>query len=192
MAVNVSARQLAEPNFVEQVQSVLWGSGIDPHRVILELTESLVVEDSETAIAALWRLRGLGVRIALDDFGTGYSSLARLGDLPLDELKIDKSFVDRLGVAPTDSTALVTAAIAMGHGLGLTVVAEGVETQLQAAQLGELGCDLLQGYVLGRPQTAADLDGQLGRRLLADPDSIPRPREADVEYAVPVPRLMTG
>ena len=182
VAVNVSARQLAEPGFVDQVQSVVWAAGVDPHRVILELTESLLVEDSELAIAALWQLRSLGFKLALDDFGTGYSSLARLGELPLDELKIDKSFVDRLGVGPTDSTALVTAAIAMGHGLGLTVVAEGVESATQAAHLTSLSCDLLQGYWLGKPQTVEALTPQLGQNLVRNAGGIPAPRsDADAD-----------
>jgi diguanylate cyclase (GGDEF)-like protein len=189
VAVNVSARQLSEPGFVDQVQSVVWAAGVDPHRVILELTESLLVEDSESAIASLWRLRSLGFKLALDDFGTGYSSLARLGELPLDELKIDKSFVDRLGVGPTDSTALVTAAIAMGHGLGLTVVAEGVETQSQAAQLTSLSCDLLQGYLLGKPQTVEALGPQIGQKLMTEP-AIPEPRNADEEPAMLIPQLV--
>ncbi|MBK5308218.1 MAG: GGDEF domain-containing protein [Frankiaceae bacterium] len=192
VAVNVSARQLSEPDFVEKVQSVIWAAGVDPHRVILELTESMLVEDSEVAIAASWRLRSLGFRLALDDFGTGYSSLARLGELPLDELKIDKSFVDRLGVGPTDSTALVTAAIAMGHGLGLTVVAEGVETHSQAAHLTSLSCDLLQGYWLGRPQTVEALTPQFGQNLVAQA-GIPAPREDSVDAApagLHVPQLV--
>jgi EAL domain-containing protein (putative c-di-GMP-specific phosphodiesterase class I) len=176
VAVNVSARQLVEPDFVAQVQTVLWSAGVDPRQVRLELTESMLVEDGEAAIAALWQLRRLGVRLAIDDFGTGYSSLARIGELPIDEMKIDKSFVDRLGVTPHDSTALVTAAIAMGHGLGLEVVAEGVETQLQATQLAALGCDLLQGYLLGRPQAPDDVTPQLGQRLLAELSQIPAPR----------------
>jgi diguanylate cyclase (GGDEF)-like protein len=190
VAVNVSARQLAEPGFVDQVQSVVWAAGVDPHRVLLELTESLLVEDSEQAIAALWQLRSLGFRLALDDFGTGYSSLARLGELPLDELKIDKSFVDRLGVGPTDSTALVTAAIAMGHGLGLTVVAEGVESATQAAHLTALSCDLLQGYLLGKPQSIDALTPQLRQNLLADAGGIPEPRAADTASSVHVPQLV--
>jgi diguanylate cyclase (GGDEF)-like protein len=190
VAVNVSARQLAEPGFVDQVQSVVWAAGVDPHRVILELTESLLVEDSELAIAALWQLRSLGFRLALDDFGTGYSSLARLGELPLDELKIDKSFVDRLGVGPTDSTALVTAAIAMGHGLGLTVVAEGVESATQAAHLTALSCDLLQGYWLGKPQTVEALAPQLGKNLMKDAGGIPTPRAAEADTGLHIPQLV--
>jgi diguanylate cyclase (GGDEF)-like protein len=176
IAVNVSARQLVEPGFVEDVRRVLWSSGVDPTRVVLELTESLLVDDSEAAVAVLWQLRGLGLRLALDDFGTGYSSLARLGDLPLDEMKIDKSFVDRLGALPRDSATLVTAAVAMGQGLGLEVVAEGVETAAQAAFLREVGCDLLQGYLLGKPQPADDIATQFNHLMLPKPGSIPAPR----------------
>ena len=188
-AVNVSARQLAEPGFVEQVRDILWSTGFDPHNIILELTESLLMEDAEAAVAVLWQLRGLGVRLALDDFGTGYSSLARLGDLPLDELKIDKSFVDRLGAAEGDSTALVTAAVAMGHGLGLTVVAEGIETPEQAAMLTSVDCDLLQGYLLGRPQKPADLTPQFQERLLPEASALPQPRDPGTTEVF-VPRLM--
>ncbi|MCW2570698.1 MAG: signaling protein [Frankiales bacterium] len=190
VAVNVSARQLVEPDFVAHVQAVLWSAGVDPRQVRLELTESMLVEDGEAAIAALWQLRRLGVRLAIDDFGTGYSSLARIGELPIDEMKIDKSFVDRLGVAPHDSTALVTAAIAMGHGLGLEVVAEGVETQMQATQLAALGCDLLQGYLLGRPQAPDAVTPQLGRRLLADQSQIPAPRPEPAANQPFVPQVV--
>lgn len=190
VAVNISARQLVEPGFVEQVRSLVWGAGVNPQQVLLELTESMLVEDSDAAIAVLWQLRALGVRLAIDDFGTGYSSLARIGELPIDEMKIDKSFVDRLGIAPHDSTALVTAAVAMGHGLGLSVVAEGVESPGQAAQLSKLGCDLLQGYLLGRPQPAQDLTSQLGRRLLADSAQLPGPRPSPVENESFVPKVM--
>ncbi|TAL22828.1 MAG: GGDEF domain-containing protein [Frankiales bacterium] len=185
VAVNVSARQLIEPGFVEDVRRVLWSSRIDPTRLVLELTESLLVDDSEAAVAVLWQLRSLGVRLALDDFGTGYSSLARLGEMPLDEMKIDKSFVDRLGALPRDSATLVTAAVAMGHGLGLEVVAEGVETAAQAAFLREVGIDLLQGYLLGRPQPADEVTPQLGRSLLPPPGAIPGPRPEEDRMVVP-------
>ena len=185
VAVNVSARQLVEPGFVEDVRRVLWSSRIDPTRLVLELTESLLVDDSEAAVAVLWQLRSLGVRLALDDFGTGYSSLARLGEMPLDEMKIDKSFVDRLGALPHDSATLVTAAVAMGHGLGLEVVAEGVETAAQAAFLREVGIDLLQGYLLGKPQPADDVTPQLGRSLLPPPGAIPDPRPEEDRMVIP-------
>jgi diguanylate cyclase (GGDEF)-like protein len=183
MAVNISARQLVDPDFVVHVRRVLFSSGVDPRQVILELTESLFVEDESAAAAVLWQLRGLGVRMSLDDFGTGYSSLARLGTLPLDELKIDKSFVDRIGMAPNDSTALVTAAIAMGHGLGLSVVAEGVETTQQADFLAATHCDLLQGFLLGRPQPAAEV-GPLLMQPISAPATLPEPRENDDDHIV--------
>jgi diguanylate cyclase len=197
VAVNVSARQLVEPDFVAEVRRVLWSSGVDPSQVVLELTESLLVEDGDAAIAVLWQLRGLGVRLGLDDFGTGYSSLGRLGDLPLDELKIDKSFVDRLGAPQGDSAGLVTAAVAMGHGLGLEVVAEGVETAAQAAFLRGVGTDLLQGFLLGRPLPAEELGGLLDRTLLAGVAEVairgPRPAPAPpVRPPVPPPALSAG
>jgi EAL domain-containing protein (putative c-di-GMP-specific phosphodiesterase class I) len=157
MAVNLSARQLFEPGFVEAVRDVVWRSSVDPGQIILEITESLVVDDSEAALATLWQLRGLGLKLAVDDFGTGYSSLSRLSDLPIDELKIDKSFVDRINDPSADSGPIVTATVAMGHALGMTVVAEGVETEAQAAFLQHIGCDLLQGYLYGRPLDAADI-----------------------------------
>jgi EAL domain-containing protein (putative c-di-GMP-specific phosphodiesterase class I) len=176
VAVNVSARQLLEADFVVKVRQILWSSGVNPRQIVLELTESMLVDDSTAAIQVLWQLRALGVRLAIDDFGTGYSSLARLGEMPVDELKIDKSFVDRLGAAQQDSSALVTAAVAMGHGLALEVVAEGVETATQAAFLSSIGCDLLQGYLLGKPQPAAAITPQLGERLLDPLSPVPSMR----------------
>jgi EAL domain-containing protein (putative c-di-GMP-specific phosphodiesterase class I) len=177
VAVNVSARQLIEADFVVKVRQALWNSGVNPRQIVLELTESMLVDDNKAAIDVLWQLRALGVRLAIDDFGTGYSSLARLGEMPVDELKIDKSFVDRLGAAAHDSTALVTAAVAMGHGLALEVVAEGVETAQQASFLGSIGCDLLQGYLLGKPQPAEEVGRQLGHRLLTPAPSFPEMRD---------------
>ncbi|MCW2545127.1 MAG: hypothetical protein JWM40_2679, partial [Frankiales bacterium] len=175
VAVNVSARQLLEADFVVQVRQALWNSGVNPRQIVLELTESMLVDDSTAAVNVLWQLRALGVRLAIDDFGTGYSSLARLGEMPVDELKIDKSFVDRLGASSRDSTALVTAAVAMGHGLALEVVAEGVEDANQAAFLSSIGCDLLQGYLLGKPQAADEITAQLGHQLMS-PGTMPEPR----------------
>jgi predicted signal transduction protein with EAL and GGDEF domain len=124
IAVNVSARQLREPAVGPQVARVLHRMAVDPRRVVLEVTESLLMEDGEAAAATLWQLRGLGIRIAVDDFGTGYSSLSRLVDLPLDDLKIDRAFIAELEHSDAGAT-IVRAAVAMAHGLGLTVVAEG-------------------------------------------------------------------
>jgi diguanylate cyclase (GGDEF)-like protein len=200
VAVNVSARQLIEADFVVRVRQALWNSGVNPRQIVLELTESMLVDDNQAAIDVLWQLRALGVRLAIDDFGTGYSSLARLGEMPVDELKIDKSFVDRLGAATHDSTALVTAAVAMGHGLALEVVAEGVETAQQAGFLASIGCDLLQGYLLGKPQPADQIGPQLGQRLMTPAPAFPEmrpgsPMTITVEPAVrpgppPVPEIV--
>jgi diguanylate cyclase (GGDEF)-like protein len=166
VAVNLSARQLSDPGFVDTVSGVVWGCGADPRHIMLEITESLLVEDSDSAIATLWQLRGLGFRLAVDDFGTGYSSLSRLSDMPIDEMKIDRSFTSRIGAESGDSSAIITAAVAMGHALGLTVVAEGVETAAQAAFLAEIHCDELQGYLLARPLEAAEITTMLGQPLL--------------------------
>jgi diguanylate cyclase (GGDEF)-like protein len=195
VAVNLSARQLAEPGFVETVSSVVWGCGVDPRQIVLEITESLLVEDGEAAIAVLWQLRGLGFRLAVDDFGTGYSSLSRLSDLPIDEMKIDRSFTSRIDTERRDSAAIITAAVAMGHALGLTVVAEGVETSTQAAFLRHINCDLLQGYLLARPLEADQVTPLLGQALLdvtntpSRPAPSPPPNHPDRETPL-VPRIL--
>ena len=153
VAVNFSARQLSDPAVVDRVADVVTRGAFDPRRIKLEITESLVVEDIVKAIDVLTKLRALGLRLSVDDFGTGYSSLSRLGELPIDELKIDRYFVEGIGQQGPRETIL-TAAIAMGHGLGLTVVAEGVETQEQLDYLRAHGCDYIQGFLLGRPVQA--------------------------------------
>jgi len=155
VAVNFSARQLSDPQVVDRVAEVVTRAAFDPRRIKLEITESLVVEDIAKAIDVLTRLRALGLTLSVDDFGTGYSSLSRLGELPIDELKIDRYFVEGIGQQGPRETIL-TAAIAMGHGLGLTVVAEGVETQEQLDYLRAHGCDYIQGFLLGRPVAAED------------------------------------
>jgi diguanylate cyclase (GGDEF)-like protein len=195
VAVNLSARQLVEPGFVDSVKRVVWGSGVNPASVMLEITESLLVEDSEAAIDTLWQLRGLGLKLAVDDFGTGYSSLSRLSDMPIDEMKIDKSFTDRIHAATSDSVPIIAAAVAMGHALGLSVVAEGVETAAQADFLREVECDLLQGYLLSRPLEAAQVTPFL-RHALLDVSVPPRGREPadlsepDAALRARVPRLL--
>ena len=163
VSVNVSGRQF-ESGLPELVGGVLAGTGIDPSTVCLEVTESVVMENAEFAITTLRQLKALGVRISIDDFGTGYSSLAYLRRFPLDELKVDKSFVDGLGRDP-EATAIVAAVMGMAHALDLTVVAEGVETEVQAAALRNLGCDEAQGYLYARPQPARDLDPLLQEGL---------------------------
>ena len=156
IAVNVSARQFRQPDFVQQVRQELSTSGAAPQRLELELTESLVLEDVETTIAKMDELRALGVRFSLDDFGTGYSSLQYLKRLPIDQLKIEQSFVRDITTDANDA-AIVNTIIAMGRALGLEVIAEGVETREQQAFLFDHGCSLYQGYFFARPLPLPEL-----------------------------------
>jgi len=160
VAVNLSGRQLAEPDFPDSVAAVLAATGVAPDRLCLELTESLLMTDTIRTADALRALHALGVQLSIDDFGTGYSSLAYLHMFPVDELKIDRAFVNDLTEHPGQQT-LVTAMVAMGKSLGLTIVAEGVETTEQAAQLRVLGCDLAQGYLFAAPQPPNALQASL-------------------------------
>ena len=150
VAVNISARQFRDPNFVAMVRGAVRRHGIDPRRLTLELTESLLLEDVDGTISKMAALRKLGLRFALDDFGTGYSSLAYLKRLPLDELKIDRSFVSEVTTDANDA-AIVRAVLALAPQLGLSVLAEGVETKAQRQFLLRNGCHAFQGYLFGRP-----------------------------------------
>jgi len=150
LSVNVSARQFHQPDFVEQVRQSLLASGADPTRLKLELTESVVLDNVETVIGRMQELDRLGVGFSLDDFGTGYSSLSYLKRLPLDQIKIDQSFVRDVPGDPNDA-AIVRAILAMSRSLGLQVIAEGVETEVQRDFLFENGCSAFQGYLFGRP-----------------------------------------
>jgi diguanylate cyclase (GGDEF)-like protein len=151
VAVNVSGRQLQDPDFVTHVGKALHRSGIDPAQLCLELTETTLMDDAVRISAVLHDLKDLGVDLSVDDFGTGYSSLAYLKRFPVDELKVDRSFVQHLEDEGEDRS-LVAAMVAMGHALGLHVVAEGVETRPQVATLLTLGCRTAQGYLFSRPQ----------------------------------------
>ncbi|HZW21374.1 EAL domain-containing protein [Noviherbaspirillum sp.] len=153
MSVNVSARQFRHPDFVEQVFDVLDRTGADPRKLKLELTESLLVDDIETIIEKMTRLKDRGVGFSLDDFGTGYSSLSYLKRFPLDQLKIDRSFVRDVLVDPNDA-AIARTIVALGKSLGLTVIAEGVETEAQRNFLAEHGCEGYQGYLFSQPVPA--------------------------------------
>jgi diguanylate cyclase (GGDEF)-like protein len=165
MSVNLSVKQFQEPNLVRELTRILREIGLEPSRLQLEITESVVMEDTDHAIGLCRELQGLGVKLAVDDFGTGHSSLSLLRRFPLDELKIDKEFVDGLGQNDQDA-AIVQLVINLAHGLGLQVVAEGVETSEQLARLREMGCDQAQGYYfwesLPRGETAALLAGSAG------------------------------
>jgi diguanylate cyclase (GGDEF)-like protein/PAS domain S-box-containing protein len=151
VAVNLSVRQLHELGLVETVSRVLSTTGLDPYRLTIELTESMLAEDTAATHETLNALKDLGVRLVIDDFGTGYSSLSYLKRLPVDALKIDQAFVDGLGHGAEDA-AIVSAVIGLARGLGVLTVAEGVETQRQLDELRALGCDFAQGFFLGRPR----------------------------------------
>lgn len=162
LSVNVSARQFRQPDFAQQVQDIVAQTGVDPQHLTLEITESLLLDNINDTIEKMHRLNALGVGFSIDDFGTGYSSLSYLKRLPLDELKIDQSFVRDIATDPSDKV-IVRTIIAMAHSLDLKVVAEGVETEEQRDFLSEHGCPLFQGYYFSRPQPAADFE-----RLLLD------------------------
>ncbi len=168
VAVNLSARQLAQADLVERVAAALERTGAPPELVCLEITESVLM--AETTIEAIDALRALGVRLSIDDFGTGYSSLGYLRRFPVDSVKVDRSFVDGLGTEAEDS-AIVGAVVGLGHALGLSVVAEGVETELQLSELVAMGCDRAQGFFFARPQPAEDFASIIAnsRRWSVDP-----------------------
>jgi EAL domain-containing protein (putative c-di-GMP-specific phosphodiesterase class I) len=150
LAVNLSMRQFQQPGLVQGIERTLAAIGLDPGSLEIEITESVAMEDPELTLAVLNDLRQLGIRIAMDDFGTGHSSLSYLKRLPIQKLKIDRSFVADLLGRPEDA-AIVRAIIEMGHSLGLTVIAEGVENEEQLAYLAENACDEVQGYGLSEP-----------------------------------------
>jgi EAL domain-containing protein (putative c-di-GMP-specific phosphodiesterase class I) len=161
LAVNVSAHQFHQTCFVEQVSAVLEKHAIQPERLKLELTETLVLDNIDDTIVKMQALKKIGVDFSMDDFGTGYSSLAYLTQLPLDQLKIDQSFVRNIGVKPTDAV-IVQTIIGMADNLGMKVIAEGVETEEQRAFLELHGCSAVQGYLFGRPVPLAEFENLLG------------------------------
>jgi diguanylate cyclase (GGDEF)-like protein len=153
VAVNLSAQQLGDPQFLQQVMDILREEGLPAHRLELELTETVLMENLEAGAHTLHRLSQLGIHLSIDDFGTGYSSLSYLRQLPMRRLKIDRSFVKDLP-RQEHSRTIVSAIVALAHGLGLQVTAEGIETREQADYLTGQGCDILQGYVFARPMPA--------------------------------------
>jgi diguanylate cyclase (GGDEF)-like protein/PAS domain S-box-containing protein len=150
VAVNLSPAQFVHGDLVGLVHSILLETGLAPDRLEIEITEGVLIEDFDRGLALLRRLKALGVRISMDDFGSGYSSLSYLQAFPFDKIKIDRAFVMNLGRNP-QSAAIVRAVIDLGHGLEMSIVAEGVETQEQLSFLAEEGCDAVQGYLLGKP-----------------------------------------
>lgn len=164
VAVNISARSLMDTTFPNQVQRLLETTGVPAELLSLELTESAIMHDPARALVILEALSAMGIGLSIDDFGTGYSSMAYLKDLPVKELKIDRTFVKGMTTDDSD-VVLVQSAVDLGHNLGLNVVAEGVEDAATQQALTEMGCDLLQGYYIRRPISAAELDGWLSDHL---------------------------
>jgi EAL domain-containing protein (putative c-di-GMP-specific phosphodiesterase class I) len=162
MSVNLSARQFIQPDLVAQVADILEETGLPAHLLELEITETVLMDQTEAGTRALRALRALGVQLVLDDFGTGYSSLSYLKHLPLDTIKIDRSFVN--GLEEDDANLpIVQAVISLAHGLGIGVVAEGIETAAQLARLRDLVCDRGQGFYYARPQPP----DEVGRLLVS-------------------------
>jgi diguanylate cyclase (GGDEF)-like protein/excisionase family DNA binding protein len=164
MSVNLSPRQFLDPDLANGISQVLRTSGLEPSALELEITESSVMDRSEASLAVLKQLRALGVRVVLDDFGTGYSSLAYLRQLPLDTIKVDRSFVTDLDVKDPN-VGIIRAVVSLAHGMGITVVAEGIETDEQARRLRELGCDMGQGFTWAHPADPVKVGAFVSRRL---------------------------
>jgi EAL domain-containing protein (putative c-di-GMP-specific phosphodiesterase class I) len=169
IGVNISGRELRDPELAKRVASTLERHGIAPNRLVLEITENALLGELDDAHHTIEGLAQLGVRIALDDFGTGYSTLAHLRELQTNILKIDRSFVSQLGGQSRDRE-IIAAVTGMAHALGMTAIAEGVETEVQREELTAIGCDAAQGYLFARPLTpralAALWEPQMYPRLL--------------------------
>jgi EAL domain-containing protein (putative c-di-GMP-specific phosphodiesterase class I) len=160
LSVNLSGRQIGHPDIVQHVSDALAASGLPPASLVLEITESVLVHNEPEVLERLWALKRLGCRLAIDDFGTGYSSLAYLQKFPVDILKIDKSFTDRLGAGAQESP-IARAVVALGNTISLETVAEGIETREQWERLRELGCERGQGFYFARPGSGDMLDDLL-------------------------------
>ena len=171
VSVNLSARQFAQPDLVNQLAQILKDTGLDARQLKLEMTESLVMQNVETASAMLKEMKALGVLLGIDDFGTGYSSLSYLSRFPIDTLKVDSSFVSRIG-EDKENLEIVRTIITLAHNLRMDVIAEGVETAEQLSQLRDLGCEYGQGYYFSRPVSAEEAN-----HLIAD--LLPPPRDIE-------------
>ena len=156
MGINLSARQFADNNLVEKISNILSETGLNPAKLELEITESIIMKDVKESVKKLIKLKKLGVKFSIDDFGTGYSSLSYLKEFPIGTLKIDRSFVDQV---PTDKndTAIVKAIIDLAHNLNLNVIAEGVENPEHLQFLEQNDCDRIQGYYFGRPMSKQEI-----------------------------------
>ncbi|PSB14150.1 diguanylate cyclase, partial [filamentous cyanobacterium Phorm 46] len=151
MSVNLSGKQFAQPDLVDRIQAILGATGLNAESLKLEITESVVMDDVESAIAVLKQMKALNVKLGIDDFGTGYSSLSYLSRFPTDTLKVDKSFVGLMELGEGENVAIVRTIVALAHALGMDVIAEGVETAAQLARLRAIGCEYGQGYFFAKP-----------------------------------------
>ena len=165
LAVSVSAVELRAKNFVTGVHATLAETRLEPRYLELELTESMMMDNVELAVAALSTLKAMGIKLSIDDFGTGYSSLSYLKRFPIDVLKIDQSFISDITLAP-DGAPIVHSIITLAHSLKLKVIAEGVETAEQLEYLGAHQCDVMQGYYFSRPLSAADFEQLLRKNTM--------------------------
>jgi EAL domain-containing protein (putative c-di-GMP-specific phosphodiesterase class I) len=172
MSVNLSSKQLAQADLVNQIREILQETQVEARYLKLEITESAVMDNAETAVQLLRRLKGLGVQLSIDDFGTGYSSLGYLHRFPVDTLKIDRSFIGRIGEA-AENIEIVRTIISLAENIGMDVVAEGVETLSQLSQLRRLNCQYGQGYLFSRPVEASATDGWISRRPQWQADLFP-------------------
>jgi EAL domain-containing protein (putative c-di-GMP-specific phosphodiesterase class I) len=162
ISVNLSPHQFTDATIVADISGILAETSLPARLLILEITESAIIGDIHASRAVLLELRRMGVRVALDDFGTGYSSLTHLSDLPIDTIKIDQSFVSEMCVRNQDAL-IIEAVVTLAHSLGMSTIAEGVETPAQLADLRSSGCDSVQGYLLSRPTTAEQVPAMLAR-----------------------------
>jgi len=151
MSVNLSGKQFAQPDLVDRIQAILVATGLSAESLKLEITESVVMDDVESAIAVLKQMKALNVKLGIDDFGTGYSSLSYLSRFPTDTLKVDKSFVGLMELGEGENVAIVRTIVALAHALGMDVIAEGVETAAQLSRLRAIGCEYGQGYFFAQP-----------------------------------------
>jgi diguanylate cyclase (GGDEF)-like protein/PAS domain S-box-containing protein len=181
VSVNLSTHQLQEPDLVDDISRALESSGLPPGALVLEVTESAIIENLDVTLPRLHAIRCLGVGLAVDDFGTGYSSLSYLADLPVNFVKIDKSFIDRI-TPDAGGTTMARAVIDLSRALGFTCIAEGVESESQRAALDELGCENSQGYLFARPGCATDMAEVLRRLQLG-----PAPTEVTAPVPLPTP-----
>ena len=162
LSINASVKHLMKNRFIDEIRDLIDSSGITSEQLEIEITESILIDSADKALECISQLRNMGIKLAIDDFGTGYSSLSYLSKIPANLLKIDKSFIDRINTNES-SKQYVAAMISMGHIMGLEVISEGVEQPEQIEALRSVGCDLIQGFIWGRPMSAEDVG-----RLVAD------------------------